>query len=616
MANSYTYAKTTDLDDQISKLIDTAPDELNTFKELAEALGNNPNLATDVLKELNNKVNKEEGRGLSTNDFTNEEKEKLAELEKSDDAEMKLRDERLKYYGDPDIIPSDESYFNFVKNVDKNGNEDGTVTFYLVGNLAEICGRVIDLFVVPYKYIDENGKEYIVNTVGNDTFTHYDTNVSKFTKVILPDSIEIVLEKAFYQGYVNDVNVPKNLKIVKEDAFSLTPCFYNKKIIIPSSVIELGQNCFSGCWNNSSISFCANVKEIPYGCLSFHSNGIINILSPIEKMDISLYQYSNINDIKIPNTVEEITGFLNDSLAKTISFPSNLKELPDIRICENLETVIVKGKNTVIKKYTFNDCPNVVIHCCSGSKAEIYAVENNIPYELLDNPIINTATETSATDDSGNIITTYSVILEHDKEIRLGEMPNLTISTLGIPDTYKCSLTFTSGETPTSLTYSSTPIIWHGEDCSNDGYFIPAANKIYEISIKKINDKQNINYDLSWISTNVIKNPYGGDDVSLSNDIIAIAREAYDDIVVDGVTYSPSNLTAGAYYMDGSTVKSIQVFIYEVLLYWTDMDSGDEMSSPVQFYGYSSNDYDIPVGTVFSLSSIIEPVIVARVGEV
>jgi hypothetical protein len=48
----YEYAKTTDLNEQMANLIDSAPEELNTFKELAEALGNNPNLATDVLSAL------------------------------------------------------------------------------------------------------------------------------------------------------------------------------------------------------------------------------------------------------------------------------------------------------------------------------------------------------------------------------------------------------------------------------------------------------------------------------------------------------------------------------------------------------------------------------------
>lgn len=77
MANSYTYAKTTDLDDQISKLIDTAPENLNTFKELADALGNDPNYATTIMTKLENKVDKEESKELSLNLFIKSDKDLL-----------------------------------------------------------------------------------------------------------------------------------------------------------------------------------------------------------------------------------------------------------------------------------------------------------------------------------------------------------------------------------------------------------------------------------------------------------------------------------------------------------------------------------------------------------
>lgn len=43
---------------------------------------------TEITNLQNNKVDKEEGKGLSTNDFTNEEKEKLAGLNNYDDTEI------------------------------------------------------------------------------------------------------------------------------------------------------------------------------------------------------------------------------------------------------------------------------------------------------------------------------------------------------------------------------------------------------------------------------------------------------------------------------------------------------------------------------------------------
>jgi hypothetical protein len=55
----------------IAALVDSSPDSLDTLKEFAEALGNDPNFATTMINALADKVDKEAGKGLSTNDFTN-----------------------------------------------------------------------------------------------------------------------------------------------------------------------------------------------------------------------------------------------------------------------------------------------------------------------------------------------------------------------------------------------------------------------------------------------------------------------------------------------------------------------------------------------------------------
>ena len=68
-------------EEKIASLVDSAPDTLNTLNELAAALGDDPNFATTVATEIGKKVDKVDGKGLSTNDFTNEYKEKLDGLE-------------------------------------------------------------------------------------------------------------------------------------------------------------------------------------------------------------------------------------------------------------------------------------------------------------------------------------------------------------------------------------------------------------------------------------------------------------------------------------------------------------------------------------------------------
>ncbi len=68
-AQNYTNTK-------ISELVNGAPEAMDTLKELADAIGSNG----DIMTAINKKVDKVEGKGLSTEDYTTAEKEKLAGL--------------------------------------------------------------------------------------------------------------------------------------------------------------------------------------------------------------------------------------------------------------------------------------------------------------------------------------------------------------------------------------------------------------------------------------------------------------------------------------------------------------------------------------------------------
>ena len=65
----------------VNDLVNGAEGALDTLKELADAMGNDANFATTVTNNLAQKVDKESGKGLSTNDFTTQEKQKLQGVE-------------------------------------------------------------------------------------------------------------------------------------------------------------------------------------------------------------------------------------------------------------------------------------------------------------------------------------------------------------------------------------------------------------------------------------------------------------------------------------------------------------------------------------------------------
>ena len=60
------------VDDKVAGIVNSAPETLDTLQELATALGNDPNFATTVSNQIGKKVEKVEGKGLSSNDLTNE----------------------------------------------------------------------------------------------------------------------------------------------------------------------------------------------------------------------------------------------------------------------------------------------------------------------------------------------------------------------------------------------------------------------------------------------------------------------------------------------------------------------------------------------------------------
>lgn len=65
------------VDSAVANLINSAPETLATLDALAYALGDDPNFATTVANQIGTKVDKVEGKGLSTNDYTTAEKNKL-----------------------------------------------------------------------------------------------------------------------------------------------------------------------------------------------------------------------------------------------------------------------------------------------------------------------------------------------------------------------------------------------------------------------------------------------------------------------------------------------------------------------------------------------------------
>lgn len=93
------------VDGKLDDIVNGAPEAMDTLKELADAIAANSNVMDALNSAIGGKVDKADGKGLSTEDYTTEEKTKLAGLSNythpsSHAASMITQDESHRFVSD------------------------------------------------------------------------------------------------------------------------------------------------------------------------------------------------------------------------------------------------------------------------------------------------------------------------------------------------------------------------------------------------------------------------------------------------------------------------------------------------------------------------------------
>lgn len=177
---------------------------------------------------------------------------------KADEVEV----ERIKYYGDPDIIPSDEGYFTV------NGTGE-TIT-----GLTD-TGKTQTELVIPYEI---DGKE--ITSIDSSAFQ----GCTSLTSVNIPNSVTSISAGAFVDcSSLISINIPDSVTSIGMSAFS--GCSSLTSINIPNSVTSIGSSAFSGCTSLTSIEIPSSVTSIGesafLGCTSLISIEIPNSVTSI-----------------------------------------------------------------------------------------------------------------------------------------------------------------------------------------------------------------------------------------------------------------------------------------------------------------------------------------------
>lgn len=164
------------------------------------------------------------------------------------------------------------------------------------------------------------------------------------------------------------------------------------------------------------------------------------------------------------------------------------------------EVTVAKGKNQHVQgKYNKVDAQGLYAHIVGNGNTENNSNAHTLDWEgnswyqgnikIGGTSYDDTEAKTVAIEKTiSTTVTDNNLLLSHNTDIRLTSSDIATLSLslpTTIPDSYECYFSFKSGETATTLTYASN-IRWVGADCDSAKTFVPVANVIYEVGLKKV----------------------------------------------------------------------------------------------------------------------------------
>lgn len=149
-----------------------------------------------------------------------------------------------------------------------------------------------------------------------------------------------------YDGADSSVSIPASVQgsavtAIGASAFSGNTTM--RSVSIPSGVTQIGQEAFSDCTSLSSVSMPSSLDRIGIG------------------------------------------AFYGCNSLKSVAIPAGTSAIADEAFadCTSLKTVTIPASVTSIADDAFDGCNDLTIQCKSGSAAEAYAIENDIPYHLI-----------------------------------------------------------------------------------------------------------------------------------------------------------------------------------------------------------------------------------------
>ncbi|MGN0484329.1 MAG: leucine-rich repeat protein [Lachnospiraceae bacterium] len=181
-----------------------------------------------------------------------------------------------------------------------------------------------------------------------------------------------------------DLNILAGVETVERCA--VTGAVVLQKVRIPESVTKISGTAFSGCTNLAQFTVDENNKNYSSDAYGLYTKDQTIFVRGCAK-----------EEIKVADSVTEIgqAAFAGCQTLKNIQLPKGLTKIGGQAFadCKGLETVEIPESVKSIEADAFEGCEHLMLSVTSGSYAQTYAKEQQIPYRLNGEPVSEPASE-------------------------------------------------------------------------------------------------------------------------------------------------------------------------------------------------------------------------------
>lgn len=264
---------------KIKDVIGSAPEALDTLKEIADSLNNDANFASTMTNQLSNKVDKVVGKKLSDENYTLVEKNKLACIENnanmyvhpdSHNADMIVENENKRFISDLERVKNKEAF-------DKRHDHSNK------GILDKITQALIDSWNSAVSHISDTIKHVtsvereLWNTVINKAESDHNHDERYFTESEVNTKLSTKVDKVIGKELsTNDYSTAEKIKLsgIANGANAYThPNTHPATIISEDTTHRFATDIEKATWNGK-----ANVSDFPKKVSEFENDrGYITI---------------------------------------------------------------------------------------------------------------------------------------------------------------------------------------------------------------------------------------------------------------------------------------------------------------------------------------------------